>query len=229
MLTRHATSFGRSRAEGWLNTRGRAGLRRGVDLCLAVGLLGLAAPLLVGIALAVKATSPGPLFFRQERVGRGGRLFLIWKFRTMRADADAHGPAVTASDDGRITPLGRRLRGWKMDELPQLWNVLRGDMSLVGPRPQVPRFVERYGPALRGIVLGVRPGMTGPTALCFRHEERLLADKADREDFYIAEVLPVKLEMDARYVQTRSLRGDFRILTQTARVFAAASLRRLRQ
>ena len=204
-------------------------VRRGLDTVVALLLAILAAPLLLAVALAIKATSPGPLFYRQVRVGRGGQLFQIWKFRTMYPNAESGGPAVTASDDRRITPIGRRLRDWKLDELPQLWNVLKGDMSLVGPRPQVPRFVGCYRPSLRGIVLGVRPGITGPAALHFCREERLLADKSDRESFYIAEVLPVKLDMDVRYVQTRSLRGDFRILRQTVRLFSCATVRRLRQ
>ncbi len=189
-------------------------LRRALDVGGSLLLLTLSLPVLLPAALAVKLSSPGPVFYRQERVGQGGRRFQIWKLRTMRVSA-AGGPLVTAQDDARITPLGSRLRSWKLDELPQLFNVIYGDMSLVGPRPQVPRFVDRFDPERRRIVLSVRPGITGPTALYFRHEEYLLAGRADQERFYIAHILPVKLAMDAEYVRARSLRGDLRVLGDT--------------
>ena len=189
--------------------------RRMLDFAAALFLLLLTAPVLLPAMLAVALSSPGPVFYRQERVGRGGRLFRIWKLRTMRARS-CWGPSVTSQDDPRITPLGRCLRSWKLDELPQLLNVLAGDMSLVGPRPQVPRFVDCFDACLRPLVLGVRPGMTGPTALYFRHEEFLLSGQADREQFYIAQILPIKLQMDAEYVRTRTLAGDGQILADTA-------------
>lgn len=200
-------------------------VRRFLDSVLALALLLLLLPVLLTIALLVLGTSRGPLFYRQIRVGRGGRLFQICKFRTMQPQSDRLGPAVTSSDDTRVTPIGRVLRHTKLDELPQLWNVIRGEMSLVGPRPQVPRLVDHFDPALRHIVLHVRPGMTGPAALRFRREESLLAGQEDREGFYITQILPVKLEMDVRYVQTRSLGHDLRILTQTAWLFSAAPAR----
>ena len=189
-------------------------LRRALDVGGSLLLLLLSLPVLLPAALAIKLSSPGPVFYRQERVGQGGRLFQIWKLRTMRLSA-ADGPLVTAQDDARITPMGHRLRSWKLDELPQLFNVINGDMGLVGPRPQVPRFVARFGPERRRIVLSVRPGITGPTALYFRHEEYLLAGQADREQMYLAQILPVKLGMDAEYVRARSLRGDGRVLADT--------------
>lgn len=200
--------------------------RQSLDTAIALLLLLAASGVLLVVAVLVKLSSPGPLFYRQKRVGRGGHIFEIWKFRTMRHGADRQGPSVTSADDWRITPVGRRLRDWKLDELPQLWNVVRGDMSLVGPRPQVPRFVDCFDPSLRSIVLHVRPGITGPTALEFRHEETMLADKEDRETFYIDHILPVKLEMDARYVATRSLRSDLRILSQTAWMFSLGTVKR---
>jgi len=200
-------------------------LRRLLDSALALALILLLGPLLLTIAILIRVTSRGPLFYCQKRVGRGGQLFDICKFRTMLPQAEHLGPSVTSSDDARVTPVGRYLRHTKMDELPQLWNVIRGDMSLVGPRPQVPRLVDCFDPARRDIVLHVRPGITGPTALRFRREESLLAGKADREGFYITQILPAKLEMDVRYVQTRSLSGDLRILTQTAWLFSFAPLR----
>lgn len=189
-------------------------LRQALSIGVSVLLLTLSAPVLLWAALAIKLSSPGPVFYRQARVGRGGQLFSIWKLRTMHT-AGPEGPFVTAQDDGRITPLGRHLRSWKLDELPQLFNVLCGNMSLVGPRPQVPRFVDCFEPERRRIVLSVRPGITGPTALYFRHEEYLLAGQAAREQFYIAQILPVKLQMDADYVRARSLSGDLRILADT--------------
>ena len=189
-------------------------LRRALDIGLSVLLLLLAAPVLVWTVLAIKLSSPGPIFYRQERVGLHGRLFQIWKLRTMRASGPG-GPCVTAQDDSRITPLGRYLRSWKLDELPQLFNVLCGDMSLVGPRPQVPCFVACFDPERRRVVLSVRPGITGPTALYFRHEEYLLAGQADRERFYIGHILPVKLQMDTEYIRTRSLSSDLRTLADT--------------
>ncbi len=188
-----------------------------LDCCVASLLLLLCAPMLLWAAAAVTVTSPGPVFYRQERVGLGGQIFQIWKFRTMfTGTCNSAGPLVTAQDDCRITPLGRHLRSWKLDELPQLFNVLRGDMSLVGPRPQVPRFVDRFDPGLRRIVLSVRPGMTGPTALFFRHEEFLLSGQPQREQFYLSQIMPVKLQMDAEYVRRRSLGSDLQVLADTA-------------
>lgn len=193
-------------------------LRRTLDIGGSALLLILSTPVLLAAALAIKLSSPGPVFYRQERVGQNGRLFHIWKLRTMQTvpkAAGPNGPLVTALDDVRITPLGSRLRSWKLDELPQLFNVICGDMSLVGPRPQVPRFVDCFDPELRRAVLSVRPGITGPTALYFRHEEYLLAGQADQEQCYITHLLPVKLGMDAGYVRARSLRGDLRVLADT--------------
>ncbi len=203
--------------------------RRSLDTGIALLILIVLSGLLLLVAVLVSCTSHGPLFYKQKRVGRGGKLFEIWKFRTMRPGSDRSGPSVTSADDDRITPVGRFLRNWKLDELPQLWNVVRGDMGLVGPRPQVPRFVDCFDPSLRSIVLHVRPGITGPTALHFRHEESLLANKDDREGFYIEQILPVKLEMDVEYVQNRTLRSDLRILTQTAWMFSVAPVKRVLQ
>ncbi|MGI4787741.1 MAG: sugar transferase [Janthinobacterium lividum] len=188
--------------------------RRLLDFSAALFLLLLCAPVLFWAAIAVKLSTPGPVLYRQKRVGRGGRIFEIWKFRTMFTGPQS-GPCVTAQDDTRITPLGKYLRSWKLDELPQLFNVIRGEMSLVGPRPQVPRFVDCFDARLRRIILSVRPGMTGPTALYFRHEEFLLAGIADRECFYVKHLLPIKMQMDAEYVRIRTLRDDLGILADT--------------
>jgi lipopolysaccharide/colanic/teichoic acid biosynthesis glycosyltransferase len=187
--------------------------KRLFDLLLsALGLL-LLAPLLLLIALWVKLDSPGPVFFRQERVGRHGRAFLIHKFRTMRVDNA--GLQITVGADPRITRSGHFLRASKLDELPQLWDVLRGAMSLVGPRPEVPRYVALYPPGLREIVLSVRPGITDLASLEFRHESELLARAADPEREYVDVLLPQKLALARRYVETASLAQDLRIIWRT--------------
>ena len=197
--------------------------KRAFDLLLAgLGLL-LLSPLLIAIALWIKLDSPGAVMFLQERVGRHGRLFLIHKFRTMAADAPALGPQITVGADARITRAGRFLRASKLDELPQLWDVWRGAMSLVGPRPEVPRYVALYPAALREIVLSVRPGITDIASLEYRDEARLLAGAADPERCYVEQVLPAKLALSARYVQTRSFAGDLALVWRT--VLAVAGRR----
>ncbi len=178
-------------------------------LASALGLL-LLSPLLLFVALWIKWDSPGPVMFRQERVGRFGRPFRIHKFRSMRVDAPALGPQITIGEDPRITASGRFIRRSKLDELPQLWDVLRGAMSLVGPRPEVPRYVALYPPALREIVLSVRPGITDPASLAFRNESELLAASADPERTYVEEILPAKLALMVDYVESASLGGDLR-------------------
>ena len=181
----------------------------------AAGFLVLA-PLLLLVALAVKCGSRGPVFFRQQRVGRGGMLFTIWKFRSMAAGADGLGPCITASDDQRITGIGKWLRRWKLDELPQLWNVLKGDMSLAGPRPELPVYVRGYSGEQRQ-VFSVRPGITDLAALKYRHEEEILASAPDRESFYIERILPDKLRLNLEYIQRISLRLDLALIFSTLR------------
>jgi lipopolysaccharide/colanic/teichoic acid biosynthesis glycosyltransferase len=162
----------------------------------------------------VRATSPGPALFLQQRIGRGGRLFRIWKFRTMVVDATARGRAITAAGDPRVTRLGRFLRRTKLDELPQLVNVWLGDMSLVGPRPEVPCYLRRYTPDDQ-VVLSVRPGITDPASIRFRDEEALLAGFADPERAYAELFLPLKLSMAREYVRSRSFAGDLKLIVQT--------------
>lgn len=183
-------------------------------LCAGVGLL-LLSPLLLAVAVWVKLDSRGPVMFRQERVGRFGRTFRIHKFRTMRVDAPALGPQITIGDDARITRSGRWLRASKVDELPQLWDVLRGAMSLVGPRPEVPRYVALYPEELRALVLSVRPGITDPASLSFRNESELLAQAEDPEREYVEVVMPMKLRLAADYVRNASLGGDIRLILAT--------------
>lgn len=180
-------------------------------LCAGLGLL-LLSPLLLATALWVKLDSPGPMLFRQTRVGRFGVPFAIHKFRTMHS---SQGTQITVGADPRITRAGRLLRATKLDELPQLWDVLRGAMSLVGPRPEVPRYVALYPAELRDVVLSVRPGITDPASLRFRNESELLAKAADPEREYVEVVLPAKLQLAADYVRSASLGGDVRLILAT--------------
>ena len=195
--------------------------KRLFDLIFAGAGLVVLAPLLLGIALWIKLDSAGPVFFRQQRVGRFGVLFRIHKFRTMRDDAPAHGPQLTIGADPRITRAGRFLRASKLDEVPQLFDVLTGTMSLVGPRPEVPRYVALYPPALRDKVLSVRPGITDPASIEYRDESALLATAADPERVYVEQVMPAKLRRAARYVDEISLRGDLRLIGATLRALWA--------
>ena len=182
-------------------------------LAAACGLL-LLAPVLLAIALWIRLDSPGPALFRQQRVGRHGRLFNIYKFRTM-ADRPDDGRQLTVGGDPRITRAGRFLRRTKLDELPQLLNVLEGTMSLVGPRPEVPRYVDRYPPAVRQTVLSVAPGITDLAAILFKDENDILGRAPDPERAYVETILPVKLEYYQRYVRERSFWLDLRILFRT--------------
>ena len=196
-------------------------VKRLFDVFFATTGLLLLAPLLLGIALWVRLESPGPVFFRQQRVGRFGVPFRIHKFRTMRADASTTGPDLTVGADPRITRAGRWLRRAKLDELPQLLDVIAGTMSLVGPRPEVARYVALYPPALREKVLSVRPGITDPASIEYRDEGRLLAGAVDPERFYVEQVMPVKLRRAASYVDEMSLRGDLRVIFTTLRALWA--------
>ena len=190
--------------------------KRVFDLALTLAALPIALPLMAAIALWVRLESPGPALFTQQRVGRGGRLFRIHKFRTMRSH-DGRGPQVTAAGDARITRAGRWLRASKLDELPQLIDVLKGDMSLVGPRPEVPRFMALYPDEARRIILSVRPGITDRAAIEFRDEEALLGATTDVEATYVQRIMPIKQRYYLDYVAHRSLRGDARILLDTLR------------
>ena len=179
----------------------------------ALGLV-LFSPVLLLIAILVKLSDGGPVFFRQQRVGQYGKLFWIWKFRTMIVDADKKGLNVTKDGDPRITPLGRVLRKTKLDELPQLWNVCRGEMSFVGPRPEVPRYVERYTPSQREI-LQLKPGITDLATLEFRNEEDLLRQATDVEAFYLEHCVPRKIELNLVHARRASLWQDTRVILQT--------------
>jgi lipopolysaccharide/colanic/teichoic acid biosynthesis glycosyltransferase len=191
----------------------KTGIPRGLEIAISVLGLTLSLPLLVLSSLAIAISSSGPVIFRQKRVGRYGQLFVLYKLRTMRPMHE--GPEVTASGDERVTWVGRILRRTKVDELPELWNVVKGDMSLVGPRPEVPRYVdledERWG-----LVLNTRPGLTDPVTLILRNEEALLSEvKGNREYFYIETLQPFKLQGYIDYLHHRTFLTDIKVLIRT--------------
>lgn len=189
------------------------GLPRQAEAAIALIGLVMAAPLIALTAIAIAVTSRGPVIFRQKRMGRKGRTFTMYKLRTMRVANS--GPQVTAGDDVRVTPMGKFLRKTKLDELPELWNVLKGDMSLIGPRPEVPRYVDLADPMWR-LVLEARPGIADPMTLRLRNEEALLVEvEGDRERFYLETLLPFKLAGYLNYLQARSWRSDLKVLWQT--------------
>ena len=181
--------------------------------CSAAGLV-ILSPLLLLIALALKLSSRGPVFFRQVRVGMGGAPFRIWKFRTMVEGAERQGGALTVGADPRITRAGRLLRATKLDELPQLFNVLAGEMSLVGPRPEVARYVSGYTAEERR-VLELVPGMTDPASIEYRDEARLLAGRADPERAYVEEIAPRKIRLNLEYAARATRWSDFVIIVKT--------------
>lgn len=189
-------------------------MRRVFDFMTALLLLLLSSPFLLLVALAVRLQDGGPVLFRQERIGRHGKPFPLWKFRSM--SVGGKGTAITAGGDRRVTPLGRLLRRYKLDELPQLWNVLRGDMSLIGPRPEVPCFVDSTSPVWQA-VHSVRPGITDLATLVYRDEERILAGFTDPERGYREAVLPAKLALNLQYLKQRSAARDLKLLALTIR------------
>lgn len=188
--------------------------KRLLDVALSGAALVATGPVLAVLAAAVKLDSRGPALFVQTRVGRGGRPIQIPKLRTMVVDSH-HGPAVTAARDPRITRVGALLRRTKLDELPQLWSVLRGDMSIVGPRPEVERYVRQYRPEWRRL-LEVRPGLTDLASLAFRDEEELLAAANDRERAYVEVIMPMKLALAVRGVERQSVLQDLTVMARTA-------------
>lgn len=196
----------------WCNS----GRKRLLDIMVATLAIVVTAPFVLLIALAIRATSPGPVLFRQWRSGLKGLPFQLLKFRTMQLTAEESGPRVTRAGDARITPVGRWLRKWKVDELPQLFNVLRGEMSIVGPRPDL----EQYWREARDIerqVLATKPGITGAASLVFRNEEELLAYVPETElaSFYVHHLLPCKARLDREYAAQATCLSDCRILIQT--------------
>ncbi len=188
--------------------------KRLFDLVLTIPGLILLSPLLGFVAVAIKLGDGGPVFFRQQRVGKNGAVFTIIKFRSMHVDADQHGRLVTIGNDPRITPIGRVLRRTKLDELPQLINVLRGEMSLVGPRPMVAHYVDLFTPEQRR-VLNLMPGITDPASLTYRHEQAYLGQLGDPEWVYIHEVLPHKLQINLGYASHANIGTDLMVILRT--------------
>ncbi|MBM65394.1 MAG: sugar transferase [Myxococcales bacterium] len=203
-----------------------AALKRALDLALAGGALAVTWPALVAVAAAIKLEDGGSALYVQERVGRFGRPFRLLKFRTMRQrPPESAGLQITVGDDDRVTRLGRLLRRTRLDELPQLLNVLRGEMSVVGPRPEVPRYVALYDDEQRA-VLEARPGLTDPATLAFRGEAELLGSSDDPEKTYIEEVMPKKLAMNLDYLQARDVGTDLSLILQTVLALAGDELER---
>lgn len=188
-------------------------IKRAFDIAVSAAALIVLSPLLLLLVVVVRISSPGPALFRQERVGRHGKSFHIHKFRTMRADAE--GPLVSTGNDRRITTVGRLLRRSKIDELPQLIDVLRGDMSIVGPRPEVLRYVALWPEDQRALILSVRPGITDPASIELRDESLLLTGVSAPEQYYVDVLLPRKTALYAHYVRTRSFRSDLAIIVRT--------------
>jgi len=199
-------------------------LTRILDILLAALALCLLSPLLAALALRLWAVEGRPLLHGDPRVGRGGRVFHLYKFRTLRAGVG--GGTVAPEDDPRITRAGLWLRRWRLDELPELVNVLRGDLALVGPRPMPPAHADALAPAARALLLSVRPGVTDPAALHFLAEDAVLAGVADAESVYLRRFLPAKTRMQLDYLRRRNVCSDLRVLGRTAAVLWSPGARR---
>lgn len=189
-------------------------LKRGFDIVASLTGLVILSPVLIILWVLVASTSPGGALFKQVRVGRNGKEFALLKFRTMRPGSETRGQLTIGGGDPRVTPVGRVLRKTKMDELPQLFHVLMGDMSIVGPRPEVPRYVALYTAEQRA-VLGVRPGITSAASVLYMDESELLARSAEPERTYTEEVMPAKLSLDLHYVRNMGLVKDLQIIART--------------
>lgn len=208
--------FGRESARRafspWCSSR----TKRAFDLLVVMFALIAIWPIFLLIAAGIRISSPGPVFFRQLRVGKQGRLFWLLKFRSMRISAERSGPRITAAHDPRVFPVGRIIRRWKLDELPQMLNVLQGEMSLVGPRPDLPEFCDTLDSDRRR-VLDLRPGVTGAATLAYRDEEKMLAEQGDRNitHYYIATLYPEKIRLDLEYARRATFLSDLEILART--------------
>ena len=189
-------------------------LKRLMDIVISGCALAVIWPVLLLVALAIKIDDPGPVFYRQVRVGRGGKTFRIFKFRTMVVDADKKGLAITVGRDNRITRVGAILRKTKLDELAQLINVFVGEMSFVGPRPEVQKYVDMYTPYQRQVLL-VRPGITDYASIAYRNENDMLAGAEDPERMYIDVIMPDKIELNMKYLREISPVADIRLILGT--------------
>ncbi len=188
--------------------------KRVFDVVVSALVLLILSPLLLLLALAVKLDSPGPVFYRQVRVGRYGRDFRIFKFRTMVWNADKIGLPLTTGKDPRITRVGALIRKFRLDEFPQLLNVLGGSMSLVGPRPEVRRYVDCYAPRYMETLL-IRPGITAPSSIAFKDEDRILNSGGDPETVYVEKILPPKMALNLAYMDRISVWGDVKVMFRT--------------
>lgn len=191
-----------------------SGRKRAFDLIVTVAGLPFALPLMAFVAVVIAVADGYPVLFRQKRVGHGGVPFSIVKFRTMVRDAEASGGQLTVGNDARLTRTGCWLRRTKLDELPQLFNVLKGEMSLVGPRPEVPRYVAFYTGVQRR-VLGLRPGITDPASIVFRDESRILARYPDPQAAYVRKIMPRKILLNLAYARRRTVASDIAVLLRT--------------
>ncbi|MBX7052672.1 MAG: sugar transferase [Flavobacteriales bacterium] len=195
-------------------------MKRIFDICFSAFMLILLSPLFLAISISIILDSRGGVFFGQIRVGKDEKPFRLWKFRTMRPGSEKKGQLTVGARDHRITKTGYVLRKYKIDELPQLWNVLVGDMSMVGPRPEVPKYVEMYSEQQKK-VLSIKPGITDYASLLYFSESDLLAKASDPERTYIEEVMPAKLKLNLEYVEDHSFGNDLKIIGKTiSRIFS---------
>ena len=193
-------------------------MKRFLDIAVSVLGLVLLLPVLIVISIIIKTMDSGPVFFVQERIGKNFKVFKMIKFRTMSPVSQKEGTVITTADDLRVTKIGRFLRRTKLDEIPQLINVLKGDMSIVGPRPEVPKYVQMFKNDY-GKILAVRPGLTDYAAIKFMNEEDILKEYDDNEAAYIKEILPVKILLYKRYVEESAFKTDLAIILGTLRQF----------
>lgn len=189
--------------------------KRFFDLFFATAGLILLSPMMLLIAIFIKWDSSGPVFFRQDRVGLHGRIFRIFKFRSMFADAEKSGLNITVGSDRRITYIGKFLRTYKLDELPQLINVIIGNMSLVGPRPEIPRYVKLYPEEIKKVIFSVKPGITDYASIKFKDENIILNQYSNPEKAYIEEIMPIKLNYYKQYIKEHSVWIDFKLIILT--------------
>ena len=202
-------------------------LKRLFDLFFTISGLLVLGPLMIGVAVWIKWDSRGPVLFRQRRVGRFGQSFDVLKCRTMVIDAELIGPKITAGQDSRITRSGSFLRKYKLDELPQLINVLKGQMSLVGPRPEVIQYIEKWAQKDKRVILSIQPGITDYASLYYSNEQELLSQAENHEIAYVNKIMPHKLKLNRKYIQERNLWLDFRIILATLAKIAGIDLARL--
>lgn len=189
-------------------------IKRGFDILFSLLGLVILSPLLLLIAVIVKADSKGPVMYKQLRVGKNGRDFNLLKFRTMKVDSDKEGLLTIGGHDSRITGAGYYLRKYKLDELPQLINVLKGEMSFVGPRPEVRKYVDQYNDEQK-IVLNVRPGITDVASIKYRNESEILSSQPDPEEYYVRNIMPDKIKMNLLYIEDRSVLKDVKLIFKT--------------